>query len=201
MNVTEADKVVSELTAKHAAALAQGRALADERRAIAFRAHTGDAKARKRLDEINFEDAVCCRDVASLAVAVAEGQQRQAEARQAAAIDAQHARANEVLKCLAGIRGHGVDLDKLACKLVNSVAEFRREILDLRKLGIDRPDIVTIDTNFRRALRSALMATPMQIDHLAPHQRTSFAALVDRWAEGIERWAKQQLEQRQQDAA
>jgi hypothetical protein len=59
MNVKEAEAVVAQLEQKRIKCVARGTELADERASIALLAHAdNDAKARKRLNEINSEIAV-----------------------------------------------------------------------------------------------------------------------------------------------
>jgi hypothetical protein len=58
MTIEKAEAVVAELEAKRIKCVAHGTELQDERANVALAAHTGDVKARKRLDEINAALAV-----------------------------------------------------------------------------------------------------------------------------------------------
>src|ERR1700730_3745982 len=62
------------------------REIATERRALAFRACAGDAEEKRRLEEINQEDAVLASDMVSLEAAIDKGKTRvNAAEREAAA--------------------------------------------------------------------------------------------------------------------
>jgi hypothetical protein len=58
MTASEAEKVIASIEAKREACVRRGIELQDERANVALSAHTGDAKARTRLDVINRESAV-----------------------------------------------------------------------------------------------------------------------------------------------
>jgi hypothetical protein len=53
MSVEKAEAVVASLEAKREECVRHGVELQDDRANVALAAHTGDARARKRLDEIN----------------------------------------------------------------------------------------------------------------------------------------------------
>jgi hypothetical protein len=58
MSIVKAEATIAALERKRADAIKAGTELQDERANVALAAHTGDAKARKRLDEINETLAV-----------------------------------------------------------------------------------------------------------------------------------------------
>jgi hypothetical protein len=60
-DVRKAEGVVASLEAKREACVRHGTELADERANVALSAHTGDVKARQRLNEINSAIAVHSR--------------------------------------------------------------------------------------------------------------------------------------------
>jgi hypothetical protein len=70
MSVEQAMKVVAQLEAKREACVRAGTELHDERANVPLSAHTGDAKARKRLDEINTAVATHASELASLDAAL-----------------------------------------------------------------------------------------------------------------------------------
>jgi chromosome segregation ATPase len=73
MSVEKAEAVVAQLEQKRAACMKHGTELQDERANVALDAHTGDAKARQRLNEINSEIAVHASELASLDAAMRAG--------------------------------------------------------------------------------------------------------------------------------
>src|SRR5262245_11737392 len=87
LSAAEAEKTLADLQAKRPACVARGTDLADERAAVALDAHTGNAVARKRLDEINAAIAAHGSELASLdaAIAVAKHNVESAKANETAA--------------------------------------------------------------------------------------------------------------------
>jgi hypothetical protein len=189
--IDEAAEIVRSLQSKHGDAIARQTAITTERRRIAFAAHTGDDQARAGLDALNQEDAVLVGEIAGLAAAIDEGRARVTEAERRADLEERAAAVLEVRKRLTTIRGHGASLDRAARKLVEAVETFRGEIIELRQFGIERPDLNSIDANFRRALESALMTTPLQLSHVGPADRVKFSDLVDAWATLADAWCRQ----------
>jgi hypothetical protein len=68
--VEQAESVVAKLEAKRAACVKRGTELADERAATALEAHTGNAKAAKRLGEIHTALATQSSELASFDAAL-----------------------------------------------------------------------------------------------------------------------------------
>src|SRR5262249_9734736 len=85
MTVEKAETVIADLEAKRAACVKRGTELADERAAVALAAHTGDAKARKRLDEINAAIASHASELASFDAALKAAGERLLRAQSAEA--------------------------------------------------------------------------------------------------------------------
>src|SRR5690242_18631209 len=85
MSIEKAETVLAELEAKRAACVKRGTELADERAAVALDAHTGNIKARKRLDEINTAIATHGSELASLGAAIKAAGERLQQAQAAEA--------------------------------------------------------------------------------------------------------------------
>jgi hypothetical protein len=82
MSVKNAEATVASLEQKRIKCVAHGTELQDERANVALAAHTGDVKARKRLDEINSEIAVHTSELAGLDAALRAAGEHLEEARQ-----------------------------------------------------------------------------------------------------------------------
>jgi chromosome segregation ATPase len=82
-DVEQADHVLNNLRQKRDALVAHGIELAEQRQHVAFDAHTGDAKARARLDAINREAAVHDAELRSLDCAISEANTRAERSRTA----------------------------------------------------------------------------------------------------------------------
>lgn len=191
--IDTAQATLASLQQKRRAALARQADIAAERRNIAFAAHTGDADARARLDELAREDITMAAEVSSLDAAITEAQSRVADARRAADLEARHERGREARKRAAKFHRQGLELDKAAQGFLRRFNDLRDEAIELRKLGLDHLRLEAIDVACKRALQSMLMGTPLKLEHVAPSERANFAHLVAGWTRMIEAWAAQQL--------
>jgi chromosome segregation ATPase len=103
-NLRDAREILASLVNKrsdHERKLAE---LGRERSAIAFAAHQGDAKARKRLDALHLEAAKADSEFLSLDAAVPEAQSRVKDAEAAVSKAEAAAKAERVLSLLPGLR-------------------------------------------------------------------------------------------------
>jgi hypothetical protein len=75
-DVQKAEQIISELKAKRNEIIELEFSLSKERQSIAFEAHTGDEKARRRLDQINRTAAQHGSELESLDAAIAEAENR-----------------------------------------------------------------------------------------------------------------------------
>ena len=126
--IESAECVVSDLEAKRAACIENGTALQGERAHIALKAHTGDGKARARLDALNVEIATHASELAGIdaALEAARAQLDQAHRNQAARAGERNRRAlGELLdEYVADWRA---DLDRL--RLLKEGVAARRALL------------------------------------------------------------------------
>lgn len=113
MSVEKAEKVVASLEAKHEACVRHGTELQAERANVALAAHTGDAKSRKRLDEINTAIATHASELASLDAALRAAADRLTKAREHEAAAADRALAKEVRKACSEFVARAERLDQL----------------------------------------------------------------------------------------
>ena len=96
--MTEVEKCETtnrDLEAKRAACVKRGTDLADERANVALAAHTGNVKARKRLDEINATIATHGSELVSLDAAIKAAGESLKKAEAAAALEADRKLAGE----------------------------------------------------------------------------------------------------------
>jgi hypothetical protein len=95
-DIERAEHVLNNLRQKREVLVARGHSLGEERTQLAFAAHASDdAKARRRLDEINREAALHDSELRSIDAAIAEATERVNRAQQAEArkVDRQKAEA------------------------------------------------------------------------------------------------------------
>ena len=96
LNLEKATAIVTRLEEKRVACIKTGTDLADERANVALAAHTGDAKAAKRLQEIHQAIATHSSELASINAALRAAGERVVTARQV--IEGEAAKANAVKK-------------------------------------------------------------------------------------------------------
>jgi hypothetical protein len=171
-----------------------------DRAVIALAVIEGDPQAAKRdqklvaealrlVDEIELTDA---------ALVAAREREREAAAKRKAAAD--HDKAREVLARLEIFRQRGAEIDAAARQLAESYVEFEAQVAELSRSGIG-PSIELIRVHCQRALATALIHTRLQLRHLPPNERHTFAELVQRWGRAIEAWAAERLKPKADKAA
>jgi hypothetical protein len=189
--------------------------LAKERAALAFDAHRGDPKARKRLDALHLEIARADSEAKSIDAAIEEADRRCRDAEDGVARAEQAEKARQVLELLPQLREHGRVLDEAARTVLESYAEFQRTARTIRSLTDPGRDVVGLPLSHERAVPSEglmrvtcrrsliahLTGTDLEFERLAPGDRHDFATVVDGWARGIEAWASRRLSKQTEEAA
>ncbi len=188
MSIKEAEAIVTKLEAKRAACVKQGTELHDEQANIALSAHTGDAKARKRLDEINSEIAVHSSELQSLDAALRAAGDKLARAKEHEAKTEDRQRATALRRELGKFREHGAALDAAAAAIAAHGRELQIALTNMRALGCASPNHQQVDVLGYHAMATALMQTPWakRFEHLPPNQRRTFGSLIDAWSTAIE---------------
>lgn len=198
--VEQAAQAVVDLEAKIAATGERIAANAESRAQLAYAAHADDdRKARKSLAELSDESTKLEHQAEDLTHALAEAKRRHTQATD----DERHAGdrvlAERRLELAAGLRqaGQSMDLGFTAAK-----AEALWAVIDAvhaTRFSHDRidpgPTHQQLNVLGLQALETMLMATPWRkaFRHLAPHERRTWSALCDGWADMIERSARVEL--------
>jgi hypothetical protein len=188
MTVEKAETVIADLEAKRAACVKRGTELADERAAVALAAHTGDAKARKRLDEINAAIATHASELASFDAALKAAGERLREAQAAEARKHAGKTAKQLLKMADAIVQHAQSLDDanaIRIEASRAIADGLTEMRSLaRGLGVFVPSHEQLFAMASRADQTALMQTPWAREvgeHLPPNQRRDHMSYARSW--------------------
>jgi hypothetical protein len=184
----DAQKILQDLQQKLSEVETLQKLLACERTSLAYDALTGDAKAKKRLDGINADLAVIDQEIASVQAAIAEAGRRVAEAEAQARAEVDAEKRKRALVIADKITEHAKQLDDHAALFFGLYAAFRLDMIELHRLGA-APNINVIDAVCLRALETASMGTRLQLRHLAPGDRVSFAELANSWKQNTEAWA------------
>ena len=191
----EAERIVASLEAKRAKCIQRGTDLQDERANVALAAHTGDGKARKRLDEINAALATHASELASIDAAIRAAGERLAAARHAEAIEADKANARQIKQVVADLQEHGAVLDNSLADLVTAAANLKECFDRLARLGVSSPRHEQLAVMGNLSILTALGQTPWRryFQTLAPRERKNFAAVMAAWCENLTRDADQRL--------
>ena len=182
--IESAEKTLARLQDKRDRAAARVQQIAAERKQIGFAAHAdGDVKAKKRLAELNADDANMAGELQSLDAAIAEASTRLAKAQHLAATAADRARAHRAREAFAQFVAAGLALDDAFAAVTKQAAIMEQALDEAHTLGCTMPSNAQFATLGELAVQSSLMQTPWArgFRHLAPHERHSFAALVRGW--------------------
>jgi hypothetical protein len=191
--VGNAEHTLANLQQKREALVARGHRLGEERAKLAFAAHAeADAKARKRLDEINRESALHDSELRSLDAAIVEAGERlkaaqaieqQAQAREVAA---------ELLKRAALLVQHAQSLDDANAVRVEASCAIAETLTQMRSLadglGVRVPSHEQYLALGSRADLTATMQTPFAREigeHLPPNQRRTHVSYLAQWSDQI----------------
>lgn len=190
-----AERVVAELCDKRASTAERIDALSAERQLIAYAAHTGDMKARKRLDALNAESATFAGEIEGIDAAIVEAGARLEAARRAEALADDQAAARALRAVVAEFQDHARGIDQAFADVVKRAEAFAGCASKMRDLGADRPSDAQLMALGARALKTALMKTPWAraFEHLPPGERHTISELADVWAKAIEATIAQRL--------
>jgi hypothetical protein len=193
MTTEAAPKIIATLEDKRKHLNQRAVELADERNKIAFGAHVeGDAKSRKRLDQINVEITTLSSEAASIDAALTEANTRLATAKRDEALAANRANAVQLREKLARFVELGMQLDDAVWDIGSSVTEMVALVNAMHALGQAAPTSEQFRVNGTMALKTMLQELPQLwindfgFARLAPNQKKNFKALVEGWSQMIE---------------
>jgi hypothetical protein len=189
LNLEKATAIVTRLEEKRVACIRQGTDLADERANVALAAHTGDAKAAKRLQEIHQAIATHSSELASIDAALRAAGERVVTARQVIEGEAAKANAVEVRKLLASFLEAARDADAVLEDFNNSAEEIRRALTAIHARGVEYPTHMQLQTLGQFCLLTHLGRSPWarEFEVIPPSARREFSPLVAQWVDLIEK--------------
>jgi len=169
--------------------------LGGERDEIAYKAHVErDAKAAKRLAEINAEFGHLENEIASLNAALAEAGRRAAAASAAEAAEAERQRAEKAALIVPRLVELGATMDQVSATYVDGFREIEKLLNELERLGVPTPSRALVSVNMNRAHDSAL--TPLGdkfVRPIPPTQKRSFSFLLKGWVLPAQNWISGKL--------
>lgn len=177
--------VLADLEEKLAATRARLAATDEEVESVSYAAHTGDAAAAKKLQELYVTSSRYGAEAKGLEVAVAEAKRRLAAA-EADERAAQHVEAaREALKIVDAFEARSKALDAAMTKFVEEFKALEAEHRKLIGLGFPATSWDAVRVNLGLATQTALMRIGAEGRFLQPHDRRSFTEVFDAWSRGV----------------
>jgi len=182
-DIERAEHVLNNLRQKREVLVARGVELGEQRLQVSFAAHAdNDAKARRRLDEINREDALHGSELRSLDAAIAEASVRVSRAQAAEAQKVARERAAEARKLTAELAEVFPYVDRKLAEAADGLIAIEKGFAQLRALGIGPTD-AQVRLNVTRALETWAHRLPRSwhehlrdgLKFLAPRERQAFS--------------------------
>jgi hypothetical protein len=188
VTTTTKQSAADDLRAKHGAAEGRKIELESELQEISFDAHTGDAKAAKRLKEISSELIHVDTELKSLTSALAESARREKAATEADGARRKVAAAETARGLLGELESLGQEFDANVLAAVTAAKAIRSKVSELRQLTGAGPSVDSVSMNLKRALLSATMGGPLHSVHLAPSDRVTASQVVGPWMHSFRNW-------------
>ena len=211
MTVKKAETVIADLEAKRAACVKRGTELADERAAVALAAHTGNVKARKRLDEINAAIATHESELASLGAAITAAGESLKKAEAAAALEADRKLAGEARIVVDRIDELFASADTHFKQAFEALKAADGRIEELHQLDFAFPTALQVRMNARFAFMTYLVALPKHwwnelqyagVQYPSPAERRTFSQFWSQMSASLGREIAQRLgEAKQKEVA
>jgi chromosome segregation ATPase len=187
--VEAATKTLNSLMDQREQLLGRSARLTSDRQALAYAAHTGDAKAKERLRKLNEESITHNAELESLDAAIAEATQRLATVKDAEVQQADRAQAAQLRDKLAKFKELGEVLDDCFVDFKSAAIEMKQVVDEIHRLGCATPDDQLYEVNCDLAFKTAVQGTPFwsqDFPALRSHERKTFRSLVAAWASSIE---------------
>jgi hypothetical protein len=202
--IADAEQTLATLQARRNACVQAGTELADERANVALAAHTGNAKARKRLDEINAAIATHASELASFDAAIKAAGERLHQAQAAEARDQDKVAAEALREVVSKIGERMRKADKYFAAAIGELNAANAELDQVHALGSAFPSKQQLAVNAIMALKTWLRNLPEHwhrefIEALPPNQRRTFAAFWERMQGPLESSIAARLGEPQQD--
>jgi predicted nucleic acid-binding Zn-ribbon protein len=179
------DEIVATLEEKLSQARARQMAISGERKTVSLAAHMGSEGDRARLDQLNHDGAILLGEIESIEAAIAEVQARIANANAAAALEAERQKREATVKLADELREHAEKIDSLWRESIEEYLVLQGKLHDIAQSGVGRPSRHQVQSACRRALISAFIGTPLQLELLAPGERHKVTDLVASWARNV----------------
>jgi hypothetical protein len=147
--------------------------------------------AIKRLTAVNGELANITAQTASLTAALREAGKREVAAMEEARASIRHENARAAGDLLTEIEVTAGAITQAMEDLKAHSITLRDQFAEIRRLTGVGPTNEALRVHLTRTLKVATMGSLMQIEHLAPDQRSSFADTAAAWIKSVSNWISQ----------
>jgi hypothetical protein len=201
MSSEQARTVIGDLEDKLAAASATEIELATDARRISYSALSdGDEGARKALAKIDGDEVKLRQTQKHLRDALAEAKRRLAESERAEERERLAENAEKANAIGERLVERARKIDEAFAVISEESNAFMSDITALAPLGLSNPRVEQYRVLGAIAANTALMFTPLKIQHMAPRERRSFSELAAGWRAQIAHWAAQFTDKSQEAA-
>jgi hypothetical protein len=207
-DIAQAEHVLNNLRQKREIAVGHGVALGEERTQLAFGAHAlNDKAARRRLDEINREDALHDAELRSLDAAISEASVRVNRAQAAEAHKADQKRAAELRRHVDELSELPRFIDEHLAAALEGLVAFERGVAELNQKGIPHPSASQLRLGICAVIQTWAQGLPKHIHNelrdgmsfLAPHERKTAASYFAQVEPSLRSAIKQRLGDAERD--
>jgi hypothetical protein len=180
---------------------------ANERGRVALSAHTGDKKARSRLDEINLAVAKFNSEFASIDAAIETAAKKLTDAKAAEAQAADKAKALQIAELNSKLKEKLDNADDAFADAIGSVLSARALLMEMRALGLLSPTDQLFRINAVTAIKTVIQQLPdpwindFEFSRLAPSQKKQFKPLSTAWHDQVANQIAARLEETKDKAA
>ncbi|SDJ18007.1 MULTISPECIES: hypothetical protein [Bradyrhizobium] len=191
-DLEKATRDLNSIEEQREALISRAKLLNKQREAVAFAAHTGDAKAKEKLRGINLEDIGLASNIASVEAALVVARANVANAQAAEAQSADRTKAEQIAGLNAQFREQLHDAEDALADAISSVLTAKELLSQLHSLGVTSPTDPMFRINSIIAIKTALQLLPQnyisdfEFARLAPSQKRQFKQLAEAWGLTIE---------------
>jgi len=198
MTVEKCETTIRDLERKREACVKRGTELADERANVALDAHTGNARAAKRLAEIHTAIATHGSELASIDAAIKAAGERLQQVRQAVARDQDKISAQALREIVTKIGERMRKADKYFAAAIAELNAAHDELELVHANGSAFPTGQQLAVNAVMALKTILRQLPEHwhrefVEAIPPNMRRGFAQFWARMEEPLQASIRQRL--------
>jgi hypothetical protein len=190
--VLKAKATLERIEADLAKATDYGTQLQVERRKLSFAAHSGDAKAKARLDKLNADSLESGLQIENLISAADEAKSRLASAEHEAGLAQQRANATEAKALATNAARRGPRIRDLTQELASEISGAISDLRRFADLGAPTSGARLLELALTRSVLPQLREAGIDCDLIPPGNRhqadaviSGYVAQATRWAEGV----------------